>query len=140
MLYLDASLVVAALTQEARTGDVQAWLSHQAGETLAVSDWVTVEFSAVVAAKGRLGKLGPDFLSQALDAYERLLQGEITSVAVTGADFRRAADLALRSPAPLRGADALHLAVSDLRSATLCTLDRRQAEAGASLGLQTILP
>jgi uncharacterized protein len=40
MLYLDASLLAAALTNEAETERMQHWLRRQPGDNLATSDWV----------------------------------------------------------------------------------------------------
>ena len=42
MLYLDTSLLVAALTEEPRTDSVQTWLGDQEPEELVISDWVVI--------------------------------------------------------------------------------------------------
>jgi len=36
--------------------------------------------------------------------------------------------------------DALHLAIAGDKGATLCTLDRRLAEGGLALGVNTLMP
>ena len=48
-LYLDTSLLVAALTNETETGRMQAWLGEQEPSRLAVSEWVITEFSAALS-------------------------------------------------------------------------------------------
>jgi hypothetical protein len=46
MLYLDTSVLVAALTNEAETEAIQRWLGQQTGDELAISDWVVTELSS----------------------------------------------------------------------------------------------
>jgi antitoxin (DNA-binding transcriptional repressor) of toxin-antitoxin stability system len=50
-LYLDTSLLVAALTRESKTATVQRWLREQSTTALALSDWTITEFSAALSLK-----------------------------------------------------------------------------------------
>ncbi|MGB5096270.1 MAG: type II toxin-antitoxin system VapC family toxin, partial [Porticoccaceae bacterium] len=57
MLYVDTSILVAALTREPATGRMQAWLADQAAGVLAISEWVLTEFSVAMSVKVRTGQL-----------------------------------------------------------------------------------
>ncbi len=54
-VYVDTSVLVAALTHESRTGEMQEWLAAQPVGGLAISDWVMTEFSAALSVKLRTG-------------------------------------------------------------------------------------
>src|SRR5260370_34574557 len=51
MLYLDTSLLVAALTNETETEPMQQWLCQQRADDPAISDWVATEFSSALSIK-----------------------------------------------------------------------------------------
>src|SRR5207302_1193121 len=68
MLYLDTSLLVAALTPETRTIELQQWLGRQKPDELVISDWVVAEFSAALAAKLRAGRVSVSERAAALAA------------------------------------------------------------------------
>jgi len=60
-------------------------------------------------------------------------------IPVTSSHFQTAARLADQYRLGIRAGDALHLAIALDRGATLCTLDKRLAEAGAALGVSAKL-
>lgn len=139
MLYLDTSLVVAALTSEAATPCILQWLAEQEPAELLVSDWTITEVSSALAIKVRTGKLDVEHRATALSAFNMLLSDSLTVAGVTRENFRTAARFADQFGLGIRAGDALHMAVAADHSATLHTLDQRLASAGPALGLPTVL-
>src|SRR6266849_10951755 len=139
MLYLDTSLLVAVLTNEAETERMRHWLGQQPVDDLAVSDWVATEFSSALSIKLRTGQIGAAHRADALALFTRLGTDSLTIVAVSRLQFRTAARFVDQYELGLRAGDALHLAICADHGATLCTLDRRLSEAGPALGVKTML-
>jgi uncharacterized protein len=139
MLYIDTSLLVAALTNEAETERIQGWLGQQAEGDLAISDWVGTEFSSALSIKLRAGHVEPAHRADALAMFARLSVDNFLVLPVSRLHFRTAARFADQHLLSLRAGDALHLAVCADHGATLCTLDRRLSDAGPALGIKTML-
>jgi predicted nucleic acid-binding protein len=138
-LYLDTSLLVAALTNEAETERMQSWLGQQREDHLAVSDWVATEFSSALSIKLRTGQITSGDRTAALAMFARLASDSFIVMPVSRWQFRTAARFADQHVLGLRAGDALHLAICADHGATLCTLDRRLSDAGSALGIKTLL-
>lgn len=134
MVYLDASVLVAALVEEARSGDAEDLLTRS-DQAIWLSEWTLTEVVAALSAKVRDGELSEGGRVAARRQLNRLVAENFERTGVLTSDFRRANELC-DQPVGLRAGDALHLAIADRIGAELATFDRRQAEAGRTLGMR----
>jgi len=139
MLYLDTSLLVAALTREVRTAAMQDWLAAQPPEQLVISDWVITEFSGALSIKVRVGQLTATQRTEVLAAFTSLAEASFTVLAVSRLEFQMAARFADQYNTGLRSGDALHLAIASSHGARLCSLDRLLVSAADTLGVSATL-
>ena len=128
------------LVREPGSDRAQAWLAGQPAGDVAISDWVVTEFSSALALKLRSGQVTEPSRATALANFTLLATRRFAVLPVERHHFRAAARFADQHALGLRSGDALHLAVCADQGATLCTLDRRMAQAATVLGVATQTP
>ena len=135
MFYVDASAVVAAVTEEAHSERVWAWLDRQSAGTVFISDWTHTEVASALSIKLRTGQLTIDQRATALAAYRQLQAASLHTLAVTPQHFTRATHFATQHDLGVRAGDALHLAIAAASGFKLFTLDTTMANAAPLLGI-----
>lgn len=133
--YLDASVLVALLTDDPSTMRADAFFRRHA-PTPVVSDFAAAEFASALARRMRTGEIEAGAARSAfadLDCWiervaERIEIG--SSDVVVAAGFIRRLDLTLRTP------DALNIALCRRANAVLATFDAKMATVARTLGLE----
>ncbi|WP_019584369.1 type II toxin-antitoxin system VapC family toxin [Thioalkalivibrio sp. ALE16] len=139
MRYLDTSVLVAALTREPRTEDMQNWLAAQSAGSLCISDWVLTEFSAALSMKVRMEILTPRERATVLGAFAALRESSLSTLPVSSIDYHTAALFADDHASGLRAGDALHLAIAYNHGVELCSLDKTLVAAAEPMGVNATL-
>lgn len=110
-LYLDTSVLVAALTREAETARIQDWLAAQEPERLTISDWRVTEFSSALSIQLRTGRITAVHRADALAMFAQLCADSLTILPVSRAQFRAVARFTDQFALGVHAGDALHLAI-----------------------------
>jgi predicted nucleic acid-binding protein len=104
-----------------------------------VSDWGVTEFASALSVKIRLKQLNLENRAKAVSLFAQLKAGSLAMVSINRDHFVTAARFADQHGVGLRAGDALHVAVAADQGATICTLDKRLAEAATALGVSAAL-
>lgn len=136
-VYLDASVLVALITQEPFTSRAEAFLRSNA-PILFVSDFAGAEFASAIARRLRMGEITRSGARAAFATFDgwsaqAARRAEIAAGDVaTAASFLRRLDLTLRTP------DAMNIAMAKRLNASLFTFDEKMAVGARTLGVALV--
>ena len=131
---------MASLARETTSHRVQTWLGGREAGTLVISDWVITEFASALSIKVHTGELSAEERPRLAATFGRMRDESLTVLPVTRTHFLVAARFTEQFGLGLRATGALHLAIAAEHGATLCTLDRRLAEAATTPAVIVAIP
>ena len=129
-LYLDTSLLVAALVHEAGTSTALAFLQTHAKQPWLISPWVVTELASALALQVRRDVITAQESQATWQRFGVLREHRLQTLQLVAEDFEAAARLCL-APPPLRAGDALHLALCQRLNLQLASFDRGLCKAAA---------
>jgi hypothetical protein len=132
--YLDTSVLVTMFTRDSHSERVRAWLPASLTR-LTLSDWTLTEFTSALGVGVRFGRLDRSEAAGAEAALDEWCQTGAVVVPVTNSDVQEARQIIGRSGEPLRGPDALHIAIAQRLGCALASLDVGLVRATTALGL-----
>lgn len=136
MLYCDTSFLTPAFRKEASSNSVQRFLQEQKAGELAISHWVRVEFSSVIARDVRMGVMDAKSAIDLETKFELTVDMAFGLILPDKNDFDLCKQYLRQFDTGLRGGDAMHLAVAANHGAEkIYTLDKKLLRAGKMLGL-----
>ncbi len=134
-LYLDTSVLVALLTQDALSERASRFLQNST-MTLIVSDWAGAEFASALARRFRMGEMTHAFAQRHLAGLDEWVSRAANRVQTSASDVERAALFVRRLELGLRTPDALHVALAQHHRCTIASFDARMIEAAEKLGIK----
>ena len=134
-LYLDASVIVALLTNDVFTPRADAYIRSRT-PLLIVSDFAGAEFASVIARRVRTREVTEQTARIAFAELDAWMVRNTERVETTTADVMAATRALRRLDLTLRTADALNIAIAQRVDATLMTFDEKMAVAARALGVR----
>lgn len=133
--YLDAAVIVAALSQEPLSEKARRIMAE--GASNVASTWGMVEAASGLAKKVRTKEMSEAEFELALRQLDSLGSDHLPLVSLNNEHMRVAMTYCVRAGLGLRAGDALHVAIAASLSATLVTSDIVMLNAAEVLGLST---
>ncbi len=137
-IYMDSSVWIALLAQEASAERLKQWLDKEEGQ-LFTAVWTRTELASALSIKARRGEFSQKQVTQLLQEFEQWVATGVQMLNMDNRDFARAAELCANVKAKLRSGDALHLTVAIRHQMThVSTLDQVMIENAMKMGLQVL--
>ena len=136
--YVDTSVWIAMLTQEANAEDVLSYLERKQ-QHLLTAEWTRTELASALGIKARRKELTQAQVSEVLEKFELWISAGLNVAPVQSDDFYIAAKMCENTESRLRAGDALHLSVAKRHEVSyVFTLDHDMQRGAQSLGMQII--
>ena len=137
-IYIDSSVWIALLAQEASAERLAQWLDDEAGQ-LFTALWTRTELASALSIKARRGELSQKQVTQLLQEFEQWVTTGVQLLNIDNRDFAQAAALCAKIKANLRSGDALHLTVASRHQIThVATLDQDMSQNALEMGMQVL--
>lgn len=137
--YLDASVLLALLIEEAGTEAMAAFLAtHE--DALIVSEFAAAEVASGISRLVRMGALEAGDGHARLADFDAWRGSNTAELDIHAPDTRLASAFVRRFDLGLRAPDAVHAALCRRGGHVLVTLDRRLASAAGALGIRVVTP
>ena len=133
-LYLDASFLVALLTEESLSSRAEAFVGTVSA-LLIVSDFAAAEFASSIARRVRNRETQVNEARIILAGFDAWCSSRSQPAEISPVDIAVATASVRRLDLPLRTPDAIHLAIAQRLGASLVTFDRTMARAARTLGI-----
>jgi predicted nucleic acid-binding protein len=132
-VYLDASVLVALLTDDPLTSRADAFMRTEK-PVLVVSDFAAAEFASAIARRVRTGEITSDEARVGFSAFDAWTARATRREQTQAADVSAAEAFLRRLDLNLRTADALNIAIAQRVGAALLTFDEKMATSARLLG------
>jgi predicted nucleic acid-binding protein len=132
MQYVDTSVLVAYLVEEAYSNLANQVFNEEQRQPLAISAWTETEFFSALGIKCRTKQI-TETQWQETQAQYLLLKPSLVWLPVTAHAYQTATQFVKHWQTGLRAGDALHLAIANHHHALLLSLDERLVKAANTL-------
>ena len=133
-IYLDASVLVSIVVDEANTARAEQFLRNTE-PVMTVSDFAAAEVSSAIASRVRMGILEIAEAREALFNFDAWLEKMAMREPSIPADIAAAQTWLRRMDLPLRTPDAINIAIARRLDCRLATFDEKMLVAARALGV-----